>query len=79
MSGDLPRRLGTEFTGTAFTSSTSFANPAMTIARRASNTFTGIDPGSVPGSLLAQAIGLGMAVMAIPRLWPGVRHDASLG
>ena len=40
-----------------FTSSTSFANPAVTIARMFSNTFTGIDPASVPAFLAAQVVG----------------------
>ena len=40
-----------------FTSSTSFANPAVTIARMLSDTFAGIAPGSVPLFLLAQALG----------------------
>jgi glycerol uptake facilitator-like aquaporin len=48
-----------------FTSSTSFANPAVTIARMFSNTFAGIEPVSVPMFLLAQitggAIGYGIA------------------
>ena len=40
-----------------FTSSTSFANPAVTIARMFSDTFTGIDPASVPAFLAAQVVG----------------------
>jgi glycerol uptake facilitator-like aquaporin len=40
-----------------FTSSTSFANPAVTIARMFSNTFAGIQPASVPMFLLAQTVG----------------------
>jgi glycerol uptake facilitator-like aquaporin len=40
-----------------FTSSTSFANPAVTIARSATNTFTGIRPADVPGFLAGQALG----------------------
>jgi len=40
-----------------FTPSTSFANPAVTIARSLSDTFTGIAPGNVPGFVLAQIIG----------------------
>jgi glycerol uptake facilitator-like aquaporin len=46
-----------------FTSSTSFANPAITIARSLSNTFAGIAPGHVPGFIVAQLIG---ALAAIP-------------
>lgn len=40
-----------------FTSSTSFANPAATIARAATNTFTGIRPADVPGFLAGQLCG----------------------
>ena len=40
-----------------FTSSTSFANPAVTLARAVTNTFAGIRPNDVPGFLLGQAIG----------------------
>ena len=48
-----------------FTASTSFANPAVTVARALSDTFAGIAPASVPGFLLAQALGAaGGAVFA---------------
>jgi glycerol uptake facilitator-like aquaporin len=50
-----------------FTSSTSFANPAVTIARMFSDTFTGILPASVPPFLLAQAVG-GAAGYALVRI-----------
>jgi glycerol uptake facilitator-like aquaporin len=40
-----------------FTSSTSFANPAVTIARALSNTFSGIAPSDAPGFVLAELIG----------------------
>jgi glycerol uptake facilitator-like aquaporin len=43
-----------------FTSSTSFANPAVTIARMFSDTFAGIDPTSVPMFLVAQIVGGGI-------------------
>jgi glycerol uptake facilitator-like aquaporin len=46
-----------------FTSSTSFANPAITIARSLSNTFAGIAPAHVLGFILAQILG---ALVAIP-------------
>jgi glycerol uptake facilitator-like aquaporin len=45
-----------------FTPSTSFANPAVTIARTLSDTFTGIAPGSVPGFVGAQLLGAALAV-----------------
>jgi glycerol uptake facilitator-like aquaporin len=46
-----------------FTSSTSFANPAITIARALSNTFAGISPSDVSAFILAQLLG---ALAAIP-------------
>ena len=49
-----------------FTSSTSFANPAVTIARTLSDTFAGIEPSSVPPFIVAQVIGAAIAVVARP-------------
>jgi glycerol uptake facilitator-like aquaporin len=53
-----------------FTSSTSFANPAITIARTLSDTFAGIAPASVPAFLLMQllggALGLGLVLVLHP-------------
>jgi glycerol uptake facilitator-like aquaporin len=46
-----------------FTSSTSFANPAVTVARSLSDTFAGIDPGSVPAFVIAQLIGAATALL----------------
>ena len=46
-----------------FTSSTSFANPAITIARSLSDTFAGIAPHDVPLFVLAQLIGAGLAAL----------------
>ena len=40
-----------------FTSSTSFANPAVTLARAASDTFAGIRPADAPGFILAELLG----------------------
>jgi glycerol uptake facilitator-like aquaporin len=51
-----------------FTSSTSFANPAVTVARALSDTFAGIAPASAPAFIVAQAIGAAMAV-GVARLW----------
>jgi glycerol uptake facilitator-like aquaporin len=45
-----------------FTSSTSFANPAVTIARSLSDTFAGIRPGDIPGFIVAQLAGLALVV-----------------
>ena len=47
-----------------FTASTSFANPAVTIARAATDTFSGIRPDDAPGFIVAQVIGAGMAAVA---------------
>jgi glycerol uptake facilitator-like aquaporin len=55
-----------------FTSSASFANPAITIGRQLSNTFAGIAPASVPGFILAQLIGAGIAAAAIRVLYPDI-------
>ena len=46
-----------------FTSSTSFANPAVTLGRTFSDTFTGIAPGSVPGFVAAQLVGGAVGVL----------------
>ncbi len=59
-----------------FTSSTSFANPAVTAARTLSNTFAGIAPASVPLFVLAQLVGAALAVTAVWVLYPGVTSVA---
>ena len=53
-----------------FTSSTSFANPAVTIARMFSDTFAGIQPASVPLFVLMQLIGAGIAALLVRVLYP---------
>ena len=53
-----------------FTSSTSFANPAVTLARSASDTFAGIRPADVPGFLLAQLAGALAATFLCKWLMP---------
>ncbi len=53
-----------------FTSSTSFANPAIDIGRMFSNTFAGIAPASVPGFILAQLVGGGIAIAVVRALYP---------
>jgi glycerol uptake facilitator-like aquaporin len=55
-----------------FTSSTSFANPAITIGRMFSDTFAGIAPSSVPSFIAAQIIGGILAAGVIRMLYPGV-------
>jgi arsenate reductase len=52
-----------------FTSSTSFANPAVTVARAFSDSFAGIAPSSVPAFVLAQLLGAAIAVAVAPRLF----------
>ena len=55
-----------------FTSSASFANPAIGVGRMFSDTFAGIAPASVPAFILAQLLGGVCAVLAIRALYPDV-------
>lgn len=57
-----------------FTSSTSFANPAVTVARTLSDTFAGIAPSSAPMFVAMQLVGMGLAFFLIRFLYP---HDSS--
>jgi glycerol uptake facilitator-like aquaporin len=61
-----------------FTSSTSFANPAVTLGRAFTGTFAGIAPASVGGFVLAQLagglVGAGLLAALFPRSDRGVRH-----
>lgn len=59
-----------------FTSSTSFANPAVTIARALSNTFAGIRPLDVPGFLVSQFAGAAAATVLFRWLTPGLQRQA---
>jgi glycerol uptake facilitator-like aquaporin len=59
-----------------FTSSTSFANPAVTIGRIFSDTFAGIAPASVPAFIGAQLIGAIVGVVIILVLFPTVGRSA---
>jgi glycerol uptake facilitator-like aquaporin len=52
-----------------FTASTSFANPAITIARSLSNTFSGIRPADVPGFVIAQLAGALLALLVAKGLF----------
>ena len=71
-----------------FTSSTSFANPAITVGRMFSNTFAGIAPSSAPAFIGAQVIGGVTAFALVKALYPGFtpaeaatvvgRHDDGL-
>jgi arsenate reductase (thioredoxin) len=59
-----------------FTSSTSFANPAVTVGRAFTDTFAGIAPASVPGFVVAQIAGLLVAVGLLAVLYPHAGHAA---
>lgn len=60
-----------------WTASTSFANPAITIARALSDTFAGIRPEDALGFIVAQIIGALAALAACGWLYPPARDDAS--
>ena len=61
-----------------FTSSASFANPAISVGRMFSNTFAGIAPASVPGFVIAQCVGGIAAVVVLKALYPDIaRADAA--
>ena len=62
-----------------FTSSTSFANPAITIGRMFSNTFAGIAPSSVPSFFGAQILGGILAVGIIKALYPAITPADAAG
>ena len=55
-----------------FTSSTSFANPAIAVGRMLSNSFAGIAPTSVPSFVAAEALGGALAFVVVKVLYPGV-------
>lgn len=59
-----------------FTSSTSFANPAVTVGRLFSDTFAGIAPGSAPGFIAAQIVGALLGLALIVALYPGIAVNA---
>lgn len=52
-----------------FTSSTSFANPAVTIARGFSDTFAGINPAHIPMFIVMQILGVGVGTLILPHLF----------
>jgi glycerol uptake facilitator-like aquaporin len=60
-----------------FTSSTSFANPAVTLARATSNTFAGIRPADAPGFIAAQFVGGSLGTLFLRWMIPRsrARHD----
>jgi glycerol uptake facilitator-like aquaporin len=59
-----------------FTSSTSFANPAVTIGRAFSDTFAGIAPASIPGFVIAQIVGAAVGVGLLAVLYPRAAQAA---
>ena len=60
-----------------FTSSTSFANPAITVARSLSDSFAGIAPAYVPGFIAAQLVGAIAALFVGSALFAGPSHETS--
>lgn len=61
-----------------FTASTSFANPAVSLARAATNTFAGIRPLDVPLFIVAQFIGMAMAVLLFQYLYRSPCSQSSI-
>jgi glycerol uptake facilitator-like aquaporin len=77
-SSAVPFAVGAYITGAYwFTSSTSFANPAVTLARAASDTFAGIRPVDAPGFIVAQLAGAMAATLLFRWLAPSLPKDAS--
>ena len=77
-SSAVPFAVGAYITGAYwFTSSTSFANPAVTLARAASDTFAGIRPADAPGFIIAQLSGATAATLLFRWLVPSLPKDAS--
>jgi len=77
-SSAVPFAVGAYITGAYwFTSSTSFANPAVTLARSASDTFAGIRPGDVPGFIVVQLAGAAAATLLFRWLAPTLPKDAA--
>src|SRR5580704_17233737 len=74
----VPFAVGAYITGPYwFTSSTSFANPAVTLARAASDTFAGIRPADAPGFIIAQLAGSMAATLLFRWLIPSLPKDAA--
>jgi glycerol uptake facilitator-like aquaporin len=75
-SSAVPFAVGAYITaGYWFTSSTSFANPAVTLARSASDTFAGIRPADAPGFIVAQLAGAAAATVLFRWLAPGLPKE----
>jgi glycerol uptake facilitator-like aquaporin len=77
-SSAVPFAVGAYITGAYwFTASTSFANPAVTLARAASDTFAGIRPADAPGFIIAQLAGAAAATALFRWLVPALPKDAA--
>src|SRR6478609_1066966 len=77
-SSTVPFAVGAYITGAYwFTASTSFANPAVTLARSSSDTFAGIRPGDAPGFIVAQLAGAAAATILFRWLVPSLPRDAA--
>jgi glycerol uptake facilitator-like aquaporin len=77
-SSAVPFAVGAYITGAYwFTSSTSFANPAVTLARTASDTFAGIRPADAPGFIAAQFLGAAVATVLFRWLVPALPSRAA--
>jgi arsenate reductase len=78
--GSAPAAVGA-YIGAAyfFTSSTSFANPAISVGRMFSDTFAGIAPASVPSFVVAQLVGGAVAIGVIRLLYPDITPDEAAG
>lgn len=61
-----------------FTSSTSFANPAVTLARAATDTFAGVRPADTPGFIVAQLLGAAAATAVFCWLYPPTPAGATV-
>jgi glycerol uptake facilitator-like aquaporin len=73
-----PALIGLYITGAYwFTASTSFANPAVTVARALTDSFAGIAPVSVPGFLAAQLLAMAAAIVVLPWLFAGDTADSA--
>jgi glycerol uptake facilitator-like aquaporin len=77
-SSAVPFAVGAYITGAYwFTSSTSFANPAVTLARSASDTFAGIRPADAPGFIVAQLAGAAVATLLFRWLLSSLSAEAA--
>jgi glycerol uptake facilitator-like aquaporin len=73
----VPLAVGLYITGAYwFTASTSFANPAVTLARAFTNTFSGIRPNDVPGFIIVQILGAFTATVLFRWLVPSLPSEA---